>query len=158
MLLEVEHTSVLQKCCLCFFSLVPQQGKLLITTEFGKLLVEPNEICVIQVSTGSYSTRTALSPVSLLHLINEMWHVLRQYKDVLLWKANPNTVFVLCVISQEGMRFCVEVFGETRGYILEIYGVHFELPDLGPIGNDLLLWLFPKPHIRVAPFIRNKTH
>ncbi|XP_026569154.1 homogentisate 1,2-dioxygenase [Pseudonaja textilis] len=66
------------------FLIVPQQGKLLITTEFGKLLVEPNEICVIQ----------------------------------------------------KGMRFNVEVFGETRGYILEIYGVHFELPDLGPIGAN----------------------
>lgn len=32
-----------------FASTVPQQGKLLITTEFGKMLVEPNEICVIQV-------------------------------------------------------------------------------------------------------------
>lgn len=32
-----------------FVSTVPQQGKLLIITEFGKMLVEPNEICVIQV-------------------------------------------------------------------------------------------------------------
>lgn len=32
------------------------------------------------------------------------------------------------------MRFTVDVFGETRGYILEVYGAHFELPDLGPIG------------------------
>lgn len=36
--------------CLCVFvSVVPQQGEILITTEFGKMLVEPNEICVIQV-------------------------------------------------------------------------------------------------------------
>lgn len=35
---------------LCLFvSLVPQQGEILITTEFGKMMVEPNEICVIQV-------------------------------------------------------------------------------------------------------------
>lgn len=35
---------------LCLFvSVVPQQGEILITTEFGKMLVEPNEICVIQV-------------------------------------------------------------------------------------------------------------
>lgn len=39
----------LQLLCLDFVSIVPQQGKLLITTEFGKMLVEPNEICVIQV-------------------------------------------------------------------------------------------------------------
>lgn len=31
------------------FLLVPQKGKLLIYTEFGKMLVQPNEICVIQV-------------------------------------------------------------------------------------------------------------
>lgn len=30
------------------FLIVPQQGALDITTEFGKLFVEPNEICVIQ--------------------------------------------------------------------------------------------------------------
>uniref|UniRef100_A0A7N6ACN9 Homogentisate 1,2-dioxygenase n=1 Tax=Anabas testudineus TaxID=64144 RepID=A0A7N6ACN9_ANATE len=63
---------------------IPQQGEILITTEFGKMKVEPNEICVIQ----------------------------------------------------QGMRFSVDVFGETRGYILEVYGSHFELPDLGPIGAN----------------------
>ncbi|XP_072037134.1 homogentisate 1,2-dioxygenase-like [Amphiura filiformis] len=30
------------------FLIVPQQGSLMILTEFGKMLVEPNEICVIQ--------------------------------------------------------------------------------------------------------------
>lgn len=38
------------------------------------------------------------------------------------------------VFYQQGMRFSVDVFGATRGYILEVYGAHFELPDLGPIG------------------------
>lgn len=33
-------------------SIVPQQGEVLITTEFGKMMVEPNEICVIQVRPG----------------------------------------------------------------------------------------------------------
>uniref|UniRef100_A0A8C8CGK9 Homogentisate 1,2-dioxygenase n=1 Tax=Oncorhynchus tshawytscha TaxID=74940 RepID=A0A8C8CGK9_ONCTS len=66
------------------FLIVPQQGEILITTEFGKMMVEPNEICVIQ----------------------------------------------------QGMRFSVNVFGETRGYVLEVYGAHFELPDLGPIGAN----------------------
>ncbi|KAM9301127.1 homogentisate 1,2-dioxygenase [Morus bassanus] len=81
------NTSMLNRCLYNSdgdFLIVPQQGKLLITTEFGKMLVEPNEICVIQ----------------------------------------------------QGMRFSVEVFGETRGYILEVYGAHFELPDLGPIGAN----------------------
>lgn len=29
--------------------LVPQKGEILVTTEFGKMMVEPKEICVIQV-------------------------------------------------------------------------------------------------------------
>ena len=37
------------------FMLVPQKGKLLIYTEFGKMLVQPNEICVIQVGDMSPS-------------------------------------------------------------------------------------------------------
>lgn len=64
--------------------IVPQQGNLYITTEFGKMLVEPNEICVIPL----------------------------------------------------GVRFNVNVDGMSRGYILEVFGVPFELPDLGPIGAN----------------------
>ncbi|XP_072469993.1 homogentisate 1,2-dioxygenase isoform X1 [Notamacropus eugenii] len=81
------NTSMVNKCFYNSdgdFLIVPQQGKLLIYTEFGKMLVEPKEICVIQ----------------------------------------------------RGMRFTVDIFEETRGYILEVYGVHFELPDLGPIGAN----------------------
>lgn len=52
---------------------------------------------------------------------------------------SANGLSVSFFIFQQGMRFSVEVFGETRGYILEVYGAHFELPDLGPIGNDILL-------------------
>lgn len=45
--------------CVCLalsvcVSTVPQQGEVLITTEFGKMMVEPNEICVIQVSPGLF--------------------------------------------------------------------------------------------------------
>ncbi|KAM4796733.1 homogentisate 1,2-dioxygenase [Rhinophrynus dorsalis] len=81
------NTSMIDRCFYNSdgdFLIVPQQGKLLILTEFGKMMVEPNEICVIQ----------------------------------------------------QGMRFSVEIFGESRGYILEVFGVHFELPDLGPIGAN----------------------
>lgn len=65
--------------------IVPQLGALVITTEFGKIRCEPNEICVIQ----------------------------------------------------QGMRFNITVFGPSRGYILEVFDDHFQLPDLGPIGNKL---------------------
>ena len=41
----------------------------------------------------------------------------------------------ICVIPQ-GIRFSVSVDGPTRGYILEVYGTRFQLPDLGPIGAN----------------------
>uniref|UniRef100_A0A0C9REU6 Homogentisate 1,2-dioxygenase n=1 Tax=Fopius arisanus TaxID=64838 RepID=A0A0C9REU6_9HYME len=66
------------------FDLVPQLGTLMITTEFGKIQCEPNEICVIQ----------------------------------------------------QGMKFSVGVLGPSRGYILEVFDNHFQLPHLGPIGAN----------------------
>ncbi|PVU87366.1 hypothetical protein BB560_006502 [Smittium megazygosporum] len=70
------------------FLILPQLGALDIQTEFGKLLIQPNEFCVIP----------------------------------------------------RGIHFKVN-FTETpehqyRGYILEVFGGHFELPDLGPIGAN----------------------
>jgi len=44
----------------------------------------------------------------------------------------------ICVI-QRGIKFTVDVEDTTeftRGYILEVFGGHFELPDLGPIGAN----------------------
>jgi len=41
----------------------------------------------------------------------------------------------ICVIPH-GVRFSIDVDGPSRGYILEVYGVHFQLPDLGPIGAN----------------------
>ncbi|OQV24062.1 Homogentisate 1,2-dioxygenase [Hypsibius exemplaris] len=64
--------------------LIPQQGILYITTEFGKLTVGPGEITVIQ----------------------------------------------------QGMRFAVDVAGPTRGYVLEVFDNHFQLPQLGLIGAN----------------------
>ncbi|KAJ2706989.1 hypothetical protein FB645_001130 [Coemansia sp. IMI 203386] len=65
--------------------IVPQQGRLDIRTEFGPIMVAPNEIAVIQ----------------------------------------------------RGMRFSVALpDGPSRGYVLEVYDGHFELPDLGPIGAN----------------------
>lgn len=67
------------------FLIVPQFGRLLITTEFGRMHVSPGEICVVQ----------------------------------------------------RGMRFSVSlVDGKARGYVLEVFGSHFQLPDLGPIGAN----------------------
>ncbi|XP_056643135.1 homogentisate 1,2-dioxygenase [Diorhabda sublineata] len=46
--------------------------------------------------------------------------------------AIPNEI----VVIQQGMRFQIETTTPSRGYILEVFGRHFELPDLGPIGAN----------------------
>lgn len=67
------------------FLVVPQKGRLWITTEFGKLQVSPGEI----------------------------------------------------VVLMQGLRFAVDLpDGPSRGYVAEIFGTHFQLPDLGPIGAN----------------------
>eukprot|EP00898_Chlorokybus_atmophyticus_P004118 jgi/Chlat1/4707/Chrsp30S04759 len=41
------------------------------------------------------------------------------------------------VVIQQGMRFSIDVGNEpARGYVLEVFGGHFTLPDLGPIGAN----------------------
>jgi len=72
------------------FLIVPQENTLLVTTEMGKMRVEPTEICVVQ--------RGIVFSVAL------------------------------------------ETPGPARGYVLEVYNFHFELPDMGPLGiNSLAL-------------------
>lgn len=34
------------------------------------------------------------------------------------------------------MKFSINVDGPSRGYVLEVYDNHFQLPNLGPIGNN----------------------
>jgi homogentisate 1,2-dioxygenase len=84
------------------FLIVAQQGALDIQTEFGKLYVQPGEICVIQ----------------------------------------------------RGQRFKVGVEGPTRGYILEVWGANFELPELGPLGANGLAnardFLSPVAHYTIT--------
>ena len=69
------------------FLIVLQHGVLDIRTELGRILVRPNEICVIP----------------------------------------------------RGIRYNVSLpHGPVRGYILELYQGHFQLPELGPIGSNCL--------------------
>ncbi|KAK1754157.1 homogentisate 1,2-dioxygenase [Echria macrotheca] len=65
--------------------ILPQEGRLDIQTEFGKLMVSPGELVVIQAA----------------------------------------------------MRFSVRLpDGVGRGYIQEVFGTHYELPELGPVGSN----------------------
>ena len=47
-------------------------------------------------------------------------------------EAGPGHV----VLIPRGVRFRVELFGPSRGYICENYGAAFRIPDLGPIGAN----------------------
>lgn len=39
------------------------------------------------------------------------------------------------VVLQLGIRFAIELpDGPSRGYVVEVFSGHFQLPDLGPIG------------------------
>mmetsp|Transcript_31565 Transcript_31565/g.94876 ORF Transcript_31565/g.94876 Transcript_31565/m.94876 type:complete len:346 (+) Transcript_31565:565-1602(+) len=44
----------------------------------------------------------------------------------------PNEIAVI----QRGMRFSVAITESSRGYVAEVFGSHFELPNLGPIGAN----------------------
>jgi len=53
-------------------------------------------------------------------------------------KVSPGEIAIL----PQGFRFSVNLpDGPSRGYVAEIFGTHFELPDLGPIGIFRLLLL-----------------
>ena len=47
-------------------------------------------------------------------------------------EAEPGHV----VLIPRGVRFRVELFGPSRGYVCENYGAAFRIPDLGPIGAN----------------------
>lgn len=45
------------------------------------------------------------------------------------------------VVVPRGIRFNVSLMdGPARGYVLEVFQGHFVLPDLGPIGEQYILW------------------
>lgn len=59
--------------------------------------------------------------------------VLRITTEFGIMEVPPGEV---CVV-QCGIRFSVALpDGVARGYILEVFGSHFTLPDLGPVGKQ----------------------
>jgi homogentisate 1,2-dioxygenase len=54
--------------------------------------------------------------------------------------VSPGEILVI----PQGFRFAVDLpDGPSRGYVSEIFGAHFQLPDLGPIGNGAFSAAFP---------------
>lgn len=84
--------------------LVPQLGALDIQTELGRLYVQPGEICVIQVRT-------------------------RECELLISY-----VIWLIFFMLQRGIVYSIGVEGASRGYVCEIFGGHFQLPELGPIG------------------------
>lgn len=64
--------------------------------------------------------------------------------------VQPGEIFII----QRGSRFKVKVDGPTRGYILEIWGSNFEIPERGPLGANGLAnardFLHPKAAYEVT--------
>lgn len=56
-------------------------------------------------------------------------HLLTEFGQLFV---EPNEIAVV----QQGQRFAVKVEGPSRGYILEVFNGHFQLPNLGPIGAN----------------------
>ena len=40
------------------------------------------------------------------------------------------------VVVQRGIKFSVNISEPSRGYVLEVFSGHFEIPSLGPIGAN----------------------
>jgi len=58
--------------------------------------------------------------------------VLRIKTELGLIVAEPCEI----VVIQRGIKFSVDIDSPARGYILEVFGGHFTIPDLGPIGAN----------------------
>jgi hypothetical protein len=63
-----------------------------------------------------------------LSVLNPSWLFRHQMIDV-----EPSEI----VVIPRGIKFSVSLEEPSRGYILEVFRGHFELPSLGPIGMKL---------------------
>jgi homogentisate 1,2-dioxygenase len=99
------------------FLIVPQLNSLLIITEFGKLLVQPTEIAVLPRGV-KFSVQLQFEEASSSS------------------QPSSSSSSSSSQPSSSSPDFC-------RGYVLEVYKGHFELPALGPLGgNDYSVVLY----------------
>lgn len=116
------------------FLIVPQEGALLVTTEFGLLEVFPREICVVQRgirfkidplplkdqnedSNADKLSKPSYEQLSEKHLSSDL-------------KMKHSHIFTG---KDEGNPCLSKVYS---GYVLEVYNGHFELPELSVIGAN----------------------
>ena len=74
---------------------------------------------------------------AVLHMVATHAGTLRVTTEFGLLDVAPGEI---CVV-QRGMRFSVGLqdTNAARGYVLEVFSGHFQLPDLGPIGQLCLV-------------------
>ena len=73
-----------------------------------------------------------------LHILTEFGQVHVQLREIVVIQVRlyvTRLASLQCIPLQQGMRFSVQVTGPSRGYILEVFNAHFQLPNLGPIGE-----------------------
>jgi len=112
------------------------------------------------IATHVYTANTSMTNKAFVNSDGEMLIVPQQGSLDIQTEFGP--LFVqpgeICVI-QKGIRFRVALpDGPSRGYILEVFGVSFELPELGPLGANGLAnardFLTPKAkyEVKKEPF------
>jgi homogentisate 1,2-dioxygenase len=90
------------------------------------------------IATHVYTANTSMKQKAFVNSDGEFLIVPQQGSLDIQTEFGP--LFVqpgeICVI-QRGIRFRVELpDGPSRGYILEVYGSYFDLPELGPLGAN----------------------
>ena len=114
------------------FLIVPQQQTLWIQTELGRMTVMPGEICIL--------------PRGVVFTVN----IMKNDDDNNTTDANGGGDYSDDTTSSF-----------ARGYILEIFRGHFQLPELGPIGSSGLAnardFLHPTAHYESNKAIANRA-
>ncbi len=136
----------------------PQEGNLDVQTEFGLIFVQ---VCWLTLSLHSlFSLSNPSLPFLSCYSNREKQLCKSQFNsiaDTLSSPLQPGEIFVI----PRGVRFLIRLASPTeegaepitgaRGYITEVWGSSWELPDLGPIGGHGLAnprdFLYPVAYI-----------
>ncbi|KAE8153209.1 Homogentisate 1,2-dioxygenase [Aspergillus avenaceus] len=89
------------------------------------------------LATHVYTANTSMTRKAFVNSDGEMLLVPQQGALTIQTEFGP--LYVQpgeIVVLPRGVRFRVQLDGPSRGYILEIWGSQFELPELGPLGAN----------------------
>lgn len=120
---------------------VPQEGTLCVTTEMGVLEVGRLFCRLVAWLTGClavwlfwlYGCLVVWLLLCLVAWLLGCW--LRCMPPSLKSRHSQVPAGHICVLPR-GIRISVDAAQASRGYVLEVYKGHFEIPSLGPIGAN----------------------